>query len=408
MREGKSHAIMLTSSFPAFHGDYRGSFVLDYARWLELRGHAVDVVTPAGPRPTALPHWGRATGPERPLAVGPPMLFSSLFLGAGVLDELRRRPWMAPEVPLGLAIMAHRALELSVTADLIVSHWLFPVALVGDLIATLRGIPHLIVEHGGGVRMVQSIPQGDRLVAGTLRRAARVQWVARHQKRWAASHGLRCHDFVMPMPPWPPDHHPDPASLGPPSAQPRGLLWLGRMTQAKAPHHLIEALDIIARSDNAALLSGLKVTMAGHGPLRPALEAQARTIPGLAVNFPGEIPQDEVQKLMLQHHTFAFTAAPPSHNQQEGTPRTLLQAMSLGRLVLAAATGGVPDQLQHNQSGLLYDPNHPEQLAHLLLQALAKDDLHTHMVKGALKAASAASWTALANELDHLKDQRFG
>jgi glycosyltransferase involved in cell wall biosynthesis len=148
--------------------------------------------------------------------------------------------------------------------------------------------------------------------------------------------------------------------------------------------------------------------MAGHGPLRPALEAQARTIPGLAVNFPGEIPQDEVQKLMLQHHTFAFTAAPPSHNQQEGTPSTLLQAMSLGRLVLAAATGGVTDQLQHNQSGLLYDPNHPEQLAHLLLQALAKDDLHTHLAKGALKAASAASWTALANELDHLKDQRFG
>jgi glycosyltransferase involved in cell wall biosynthesis len=61
----------------------------------------------------------------------------------------------------------------------------------------------------------------------------------------------------------------------------------------------------------------------------------------------------------------------------EGLPVALLEAMALGRPVVATAVGGVPSVVRDEVTGLLVPPGHPEQLAAALVRALSSPDAKT-------------------------------
>jgi hypothetical protein len=69
---------VLTTSYPRGPGDTAGLFVADAVERLRARGVQVDVVSPAGFR-----HFG-------------------LAYGAGIVGNVRRRPWRAALLPLFL------------------------------------------------------------------------------------------------------------------------------------------------------------------------------------------------------------------------------------------------------------------------------------------------------------------
>jgi glycosyltransferase involved in cell wall biosynthesis len=54
----------------------------------------------------------------------------------------------------------------------------------------------------------------------------------------------------------------------------------------------------------------------------------------------------------------------------EGLPLVLLEAMSLGKPVVATAVGGIPEVMRHGENGLLHRPRDPNHLAAALLSIL--------------------------------------
>jgi glycosyltransferase involved in cell wall biosynthesis len=103
--------------------------------------------------------------------------------------------------------------------------------------------------------------------------------------------------------------------------------------------------------------------VAGQGPLRQALEAQARTL-GLeeVLRFLGY--RADVPSLLAASDLVAL----PS--RQEGLPVVLLEAMALSRPVVASRVGGVPDVVRDGETGLLIPPRSPDKLAERLLALL--------------------------------------
>ena len=59
----------------------------------------------------------------------------------------------------------------------------------------------------------------------------------------------------------------------------------------------------------------------------------------------------------------------------EGLPVSLLEAMSLGRPVVATAVGGVPDLIEDGVSGLLVPPADPERMGQAVMRVLEDPDL---------------------------------
>jgi glycosyltransferase involved in cell wall biosynthesis len=68
----------------------------------------------------------------------------------------------------------------------------------------------------------------------------------------------------------------------------------------------------------------------------------------------------------------------------EGLPVAILEAMALGRPVVATAAGGVPGIVKDGETGILVEPDDPGALADGMLRMLADPDRARRMAEAAL------------------------
>lgn len=94
--------------------------------------------------------------------------------------------------------------------------------------------------------------------------------------------------------------------------------------------------------------------IAGKGPLQPELEMLAAGL-GVSkdVHFVGFLSQSKLLGLYVSSHLFLHPSETPPDENQEGIPNSILEAMATGLPVLATRHGGIPEAIEHGQSGIL-------------------------------------------------------
>jgi glycosyltransferase involved in cell wall biosynthesis len=122
--------------------------------------------------------------------------------------------------------------------------------------------------------------------------------------------------------------------------------------------------------------------VAGDGPLREELLALAgRLGVGERVRFLGYRADARALVGLLD------VLVVPSLT--EGTPLIVLEAMAAGIPVVASAVGGIPDQIRHNEEGLLVPAGDPAALADALLELLQDPDRARSLGEAALRRADS-------------------
>ena len=114
------------------------------------------------------------------------------------------------------------------------------------------------------------------------------------------------------------------------------------LREEKRPLDLLDALARLRQSGVAA-----RAIFIGDGPLRPQLQARIAAL-GLerAVILAGY--QADVRPWLAACDVVALTSA------TEAFPMSTLEAMALGRPLVASAVGGLPEQITDGDNGLLY------------------------------------------------------
>jgi glycosyltransferase involved in cell wall biosynthesis len=129
------------------------------------------------------------------------------------------------------------------------------------------------------------------------------------------------------------------------------VLAAGRASPEKGFDVLLAAL---ARPE----ADGIAATLVVEGPTRPALEAQAAAAGlGERVAFVDLLPREELFARIREHHVVAV----PSRT--EGLGMVALEALALGRPVVASAVGGLPSVVADGVDGLLVPVDDPAALA---------------------------------------------
>jgi glycosyltransferase involved in cell wall biosynthesis len=145
----------------------------------------------------------------------------------------------------------------------------------------------------------------------------------------------------------------NPHAFVPHAEEGRGYaLYLGRLIREKGLVTLAEAQR----------RSGLRVVVAGTGPLEGLL---SRGYPQLEML--GHLSGDEL-RTVIERAAFIVV---PSINQ-ENCPMSVLEAMAMGKPVVASRIGGIPELVSDGETGLLFEPGDADDLC-IKMQAVASD-----------------------------------
>ena len=92
----------------------------------------------------------------------------------------------------------------------------------------------------------------------------------------------------------------------------------------------------------------------------------------------------------------------------EGFPNSLLEAMALGRALVATDVGGVPDAVEHGANGLLVEPRNPAAFADALSSLLTDEPLRVAMGRRSSERAEAFSERRAIGDLQALYMKMLG
>lgn len=137
-----------------------------------------------------------------------------------------------------------------------------------------------------------------------------------------------------------------------------------RLVPHKGHATLIEAFKRLAPDR-----PGLRLAIAGDGPLREELEQQAKTLPSGSVVFLGFVK--EIGEFMAACDMLVFPTLPEFG---EGFGLATLEAMASGLPVVASRTASLPEIVIDGLTGFLVEPGSPGALSEAISR-LASDDV---------------------------------
>lgn len=143
----------------------------------------------------------------------------------------------------------------------------------------------------------------------------------------------------------------------------RRLVCIGRLSEEKGQLILVEALAHLKKDGVEC-----ELILGGDGPLRGQIEALAKKLGVTSqLTITGWLSSSQVREHMLG----ARAVVVPSF--AEGLPVAIMEAMSLGRPVIATYVAGIPELVAPGISGWLVPAGDPIALAQAMSQALAAD-----------------------------------
>jgi len=275
-------------------------------------------------------------------------------------------------------------------ADVLHCHGAYPAGYVGATFKRLTGVPLVIRPHGADIlpgewidrdpglapRMRRALLAADVVVAQGASLAERLRQLGVAEKRLRIIHnGVRL-----------------PAEGPAPLPREPSILAMGSLAQKKGFDILLRAFSLVRERMPEA-----RLTIVGDGPERPRL-AQLASSFGVAdaVTFPGVVTGEEKEALLSRARVFVCSS------RREPFANANLEAMAVGRPIVATRVGGNVEMVEHEVSGLLVEPEDPEGLAKAILRLLEDEKRAEIMGRAARWRAGAFSWDGMVDRYEEL------
>jgi colanic acid/amylovoran biosynthesis glycosyltransferase len=148
---------------------------------------------------------------------------------------------------------------------------------------------------------------------------------------------------------------------------PGELVAVGRLDEIKGFQYLIDACALLR--DRGAVFT---CRIVGDGPLRTALSERIHHA-RLAdrVILLGARPQEEVRGYLERASVFVLPSVVTARGDRDGIPVALMEAMAVGLPVVSTRVSGIPELVEHGESGLLAEPRDAVGLARCIEHLLA-------------------------------------
>lgn len=166
------------------------------------------------------------------------------------------------------------------------------------------------------------------------------------------------------------------------------ILAIGRLVAKKGFIHLIRACERLAQRG-----IDFRCQIVGDGPERAALEAAIT-----AGKLQGKVAllgaQTDVKKYLQQADLFVMPCVLDESGDRDGIPTTLMEAMAVQVPVISTEVSGIPELVQHEQTGLLTPPEDVEALTQAICRVIVDEKLRRDL------AANGRRYIELHHDLE--------
>ena len=385
---------MLTSSFPRWRGDSAGAFLLCLAAELSKREVQVNVIAPHDDRSSFFEVWDNVRVFRHPYFF--PLKYQKLCYSSGILTNIKKKPALALQLPF--LVMAQALFTLwgikKAKTDLIHAHWSIPQGFSALLAQRVGGIPYVLSMHGSDVFALNR-PFFNFLNRAIINHAGKCSANSGATREMAQLISGREDIEIIPM-------GVDTNVFKPvrgdktrwdSRADEKIILFVGRLIEVKGLTYLLEALTKVFRVCREA-----RAVIVGSGPQKERLLALSKGLKlEKQVSFIGAIAQNELPAIYSAADVFVLPSVVSESGEREGLGVVLLEAMACGSPVIGTNTGGIPDIVKHEETGLIALERNPDDLADKILRILLEDELRGKLKRSALCFVRGNfSWSTIA------------
>ena len=256
------------------------------------------------------------------------------------------------------------------------------------VLCRLLRIPYIPILHGGnlGIRYEKS-PQ---LVHYYLSGARHIVAPSLFLGRFFQARGYEIHSIpnVVQIGEYP--------FLERPELTPR-LLYVRALQEIYNPEMAVEVLALVRQRYPQASLCMVGPDLDGS---RARCEVLAREL-GVSesVEFTGRLPREEWHRLSTRYDIFINTT------RIDNMPVSLIEAMSLGLLIVSTNAGGIPDLIENGRTGWLTPTEDPRQMTRAILAAIENPESSLEMTRNARQKAETFDWDAVKEQWKGLIDE---
>ena len=371
--------LVVTHNYPRFPGDPAGAFVARISAGAAEQGSEVRVVAPHAPG-TAEWESNGAVEVHR-FRYGPDALERVAYTG-----DLHRKALLSPLAALSFPafmLAFKRAIRSAVKTfapDVIHAHWWIP----GGWLASRMGVPYIVTCHGSDVRLLEKWSGFRRLALPVLTRAGAITTVSRFLAE-DIRHLIDRELIQLQVCPMPVDTDHFKTGQSVQKIEPPRILYAGNLLPSKGVDVLIRAYALLRAR---GIPCGLRIL--GEGPERSALEERARSAGHPEIAFSDFLPQDR----MPSEYGQSTVTVLPTRGDAEGLGLTLVEALVAGSAVVGTGAGGIPEVIQHEETGLIAGAS-AESLADALERIISDNALrHRLTTEGQARVVARFSTTA--------------
>jgi glycosyltransferase involved in cell wall biosynthesis len=243
------------------------------------------------------------------------------------------------------------------------AHFAHDPSLIAYLVHLITGIPFSFTAHARDLYQVPEEVLTDRIRlahAVVTCCGANMEYLKQiapsHQSKFSlVYHGVNLKDFQPPQ------------NAGDLSAAEKPIiLSVGRLVEKKGFPDLLQALLMVKERGQR-----FRCTIYGDGPLSQALQKWLEEHDMTSdVMLMGDSTQQELISIYQKATLFALTPVQTEDGDRDGIPNVLLEAMAVGLPVITTAVAGIPELVEDNQNGLLYQPHDVDGISSGILELL--------------------------------------
>jgi glycosyltransferase involved in cell wall biosynthesis len=364
----------LTHNYIRSKNDYAGLFLHTLFKGLALKGHKITVLAP---HQKGLSISEKTDGVKIFRFRYAPSFLENLAYGGEMQKKVMGNPLNIILFLLFLFSFFSCSYKLTrkKEVDLISCQWWIPGGLIGWLVFYFTKKPFWITLHGTDLRILKSSNIFKPLARKVLKKAKGVSCVSSFLKDYLVQSGLVKNDKVkvMPMPVDTQKFRRQRLM----SKNEKTLLCVARFTRQKGLDYLIQAIKILFDKG-----FDFKTKIIGGGPERKNLEKKIQEL-GLSekVLLLDSIPSEKIFSHYQESDLFVLPSI------EEGFGLVLVEAQLCGRPVIGTNSGGIPDIIEDNVTGLLVKPQDPVDLAKAIERILVDPELAEKLAEQGFQSA---------------------